>query len=272
MSIRAVTLAACGLALSVPGSAGGAIFGDANVGNPTLKVSAKGIALVEYTTMAGLKRRVLVLGAIDGLAHQTDPTVHAVELPDGLLGRLEEPGESALLARSEHPVRALRRPGAAVLRCRLQGARRHVLGAAGVAAKPADAGLRSWTERQRGVELHVSHWSGELPEFQLFRHWTYGAAHQGIFGRLLYRGAPVFGTRTPSASVRDEWSRNVYIDTFNSDFGPGWRHDMAIATHVCNGGFCDPFVPQRPARLPEHEAERQRPRGAPPDFGYRTRA
>ena len=38
---------------------------------------------------------------------------------------------------------ALRRPGTAVLRRRLQGARRDVLGAAGVAAEPADAGLRA---------------------------------------------------------------------------------------------------------------------------------
>ena len=109
-------------------------------------------------------------------------------------------------------------------------------------------GFAPWTERQRAVELHISHWSGELPELQVYSRWTYGGAHQGIFGRLLYRGEPVYGTRTSSPGVRDEWARNVSIDTFDSDYGPGWRHDTAIAAHVGNGGFCYSFVPQAPPR------------------------
>ena len=107
-------------------------------------------------------------------------------------------------------------------------------------------GFAPWTAKQRGVELHVSHWSGELPKLQVYRHWTYGRSTQGMFGRLLYRGRPVFGTRTPSATVRDEWARNVSIDTFNSDYGPGWKHDTAIATHRGSGGFCYSFVRQAP--------------------------
>ncbi len=109
-------------------------------------------------------------------------------------------------------------------------------------------GFEPWTDWQRGVELHVSHWSGDLPDLQLYRHWTYGRALQGLFGRLMYRGQPVYGTKTSSAGVRDEWSRNVYIDTLNSDYGPGWRHDTAIATHARNGGFCYSFVRQKPPR------------------------
>jgi hypothetical protein len=107
-------------------------------------------------------------------------------------------------------------------------------------------GFAPWTAKQRGVELHVAHWSGELPKLQIYRHWTYGRSTQGMFGRLLYRGQPVFGTRTPSATVRDEWARNVSIDTFNSDYGPGWKHDTAIATHPASGGFCYSFVRQAP--------------------------
>jgi hypothetical protein len=44
------------------------------------------------------------------------------------------------------------------------------------------------------------------------------------------------------------WSRNVSIDTFDSDYGPGWKHDTAIATHPGNGGFCYSFVPQAPPK------------------------
>ena len=107
-------------------------------------------------------------------------------------------------------------------------------------------GFEPWTAKQRGVELHVSHWSGPLPELEIYRRWTYSNAQQGFFGRLLYQGRPVYGTRTPSATVRDAFARNVYISAFNSDYGAGWRHDTAIVTHPRNGGFCYTFVPQAP--------------------------
>ena len=59
--------------------------------NPTLKVNADGIALVEYTTQAGRRRHVLVWGAINAIAHPTDAVLGAAGVPDRLLGRLEEP-------------------------------------------------------------------------------------------------------------------------------------------------------------------------------------
>ena len=36
-------------------------------------MNARGTALVEYSTAAGLRRHIVVWGAINGLAHQTDP-------------------------------------------------------------------------------------------------------------------------------------------------------------------------------------------------------
>ena len=70
---RGITIVMCAFALWLPASAAGAILGDANVRNPTLKVSSKGVALVEYTTAAGVRRHVLVWGAVNGIAHQTEP-------------------------------------------------------------------------------------------------------------------------------------------------------------------------------------------------------
>jgi hypothetical protein len=107
-------------------------------------------------------------------------------------------------------------------------------------------GFEPWTGAQKASELHLSHWSGPLPVLEIYRHWTYGGAQQGFFGRLMYNGAPVYGTRSSSASVTDTWARNIYIDVYNSDYGPGWRHDTAISTHPGNGGFCYSFVPQAP--------------------------
>jgi hypothetical protein len=76
--------------------------------------------------------------------------------------------------------------------------------------------------------------------------WTYNGSQQGILGRLTYRGQPVYGTRSPSARVSDPWARNVSIDSFDSSFGPGWKHVTQIGTHRGNGGFCYTFVPQPP--------------------------
>jgi hypothetical protein len=93
-------------------------------------------------------------------------------------------------------------------------------------------------------ELHLSHWTGSLPALEVSPNWTHGGRWQGLFGRLSYLGAPVFGTRTPSPRVADGSARYVYIDTLNSAYGPGWRRDAAKVTHRGNGAFCFSFVPQ----------------------------
>ena len=51
----------------------------------------------------------------------------------------------------------------------------------------------------------------------------------------------------PSASKRgDGYARYAYIDTYNSVYGPGWRHDAGKVLHFGNGSFCYSFVPQTP--------------------------
>ena len=230
----------------LPSTGLGAIFGDTDVSDPTLKVNARGTALVEYTTTAGLRRHVLVWGAMDGLAHQGGPGSRQqrfeLDYSGGWKSR-QNPRYWRTLRNACGPYDGPKLPFF-VTGCTapdgshwaLQAWRRNL----------PMRGFAPWTAKQRGVELHVSHWSGATAELQVYRHWTYGRAHQGIFGRLLYRGKPVYGTRTASATVRDEWARNVSIDTFDSDYGPGWKHDTAIATHTGNGGFCYSFVRQAP--------------------------
>jgi hypothetical protein len=232
--------------LACTGTAGASsIVSDRNVKDPTLEVNAAGTALVQYTTQAGLRRHVLFWGAVNaapnpsaGGAQQT----FRIDYSGGWKSRHD--------ARYWRSFRNVCRPYSGpqlpffVTGCTapdgsfwaLQSWQRNL----------PMRGFAPWTPQQSGYELHVSHWSGELPQLEVYRHWTYGNAHQGFFGRLTYDGQPVYGTRSPSASVSDEWARNVYIDTFDSDYGPGWRHDTAITTHPGSGGFCYSFVPQPP--------------------------
>jgi hypothetical protein len=241
-----IVIAAMAVAGWLPAGAGGAILGDASVSDPTLKVSADGTALVEYTTDAGVRRHVLVWGAINGLPHQSGPGSQQQRFEFDYSGGWKSRNDPRYWRTLRNTCRPYDGPKLPffVAGCKapdgsywaLQAWRRNL----------PMRGFASWTPKQKGVELHVSHWSGELAQLQVYRHWTYGRKLQGIFGRLLYRGRPVYGTRTASASIRDEWSRNVSIDTLDSDYGPGWKHDTAITTHVGNGGFCYSFVRQAP--------------------------
>ncbi len=45
----------------------------------------------------------------------------------------------------------------------------------------------------------------------------------------------------------------AYVDTFNSIFGAGWKHDAGKVAHSRNGAFCYSFVPQfTPIGYPLH--------------------
>jgi hypothetical protein len=231
--------------LPVPAMAS-TMFGDADVRDVSLKVNAAGVALVEYRTQSGRERHVLVWGAINALAHPTDQPSAQQKFRIDYSGGWKSRQDSSYWRKFENVCRSYDGPALPLLvaACRapdgsywaLQSWQRNL----------PMRGFEPWTEAQRAHELHVSHWSGPLPVLEVYGHWTYGRTKQGFFGRLTYRDEPVYGTRSPSARVADPWARNVYIDTYNSDFGPGWRHDTAITTHSGSGGFCYTFVAQAP--------------------------
>ena len=126
-------------------------------------------------------------------------------------------------------------------------------------------GIPPFLPQQAAFELHVSHWSGPLPVLEVSQNWTYGGRWQGLFGRLTYLGRPAYGFRTPSSRQRDPYARFFYVDTFNSVFGPGWKHDAGKVAHSRNGAFCYIFVPQwTPAGVSDARAAAARERRAPP--------
>jgi hypothetical protein len=108
-------------------------------------------------------------------------------------------------------------------------------------------GFAPWKREQTWHELHLSHWTGELPKLEVFVHWSYGGRWQGVFGRFTYLGAPVHGfASTGKGNPKERYGRNVYIDTLDSAYGPGWKRESGILTHRPTGTFCHSFVPQRP--------------------------
>jgi hypothetical protein len=103
-------------------------------------------------------------------------------------------------------------------------------------------GLRP-TFLQRSVEMHLSHWSGDLPEFVVKVDWVY-KIFDHLYGWLTYRGKGVYGFRsTKYGSPLDGWGRNVMVDTYNSRYGRGWKRENAFLTHRASGAFCYGFYP-----------------------------
>jgi hypothetical protein len=264
---RGLVAAALVAALVAPAQARGSeSLPDFNVQRPTLKVNKRGQALVEYTTTRGLRRHVLVWGAT---------------------GAVVPPTQSVRQARFRFDFsggwRSARRP---LWRTFANGCRKYdgpPLPQFVAGCKAPDGSywaLQTWQRRlpllgfapwlpiHTAWELHVSHWRGPLPVLEAHVNWTYGVSYVGVFGRFTYQGHPVFGFSTaPSGNPRDRYARNVYIDTLNSAYGPGWRRESGILTHRATGTFCHSFVPgQRPfAGYPSQE-----PRPAAQGSRYRV--
>jgi hypothetical protein len=127
-------------------------------------------------------------------------------------------------------------------------------------------GFDPWLPEQSNWELHLSHFSGDLPKLELYANWTYARRWQGVFGRYTYLGQPIFGFGANKKGVpKDKYGRNVYIDTYDSAYGSGWKREAGILTHKGTGTFCHSFVPQRPFAGYPSQATR------PPGTGARYR-
>ena len=100
---------------------------------------------------------------------------------------------------------------------------------------------------QAAWELRLSHWSGELPEFVVKLNWTrwgLSRVYDHLYGYLRYQGKPVHGFRsTPGGQPLDTFGRNIYVDTFNSKYGSGWKRENSFLTHKSSGVFCYGFYP-----------------------------
>jgi hypothetical protein len=99
------------------------------------------------------------------------------------------------------------------------------------------------TRERAAWELRLSHWSGPLPVLEIWTDWSYRRFHH-LYGRLTYKGAGVFGFRSTRFGVPlDTHGRNVFVDTFNSTYGRGWKRENSFLTHPPGGAFCYGFYP-----------------------------
>jgi hypothetical protein len=105
------------------------------------------------------------------------------------------------------------------------------------------------TSAQAAWELRLSHWTDELPHLTVTLDWAY-RRFDHIFGTFTFAGVPVHGFRsTAGGAPLDSYGRNIYVDTFDSPYGAGWKRENSFLTHKSAGTFCYGFYPHgsRPA-------------------------
>jgi hypothetical protein len=237
------------LALAAPAHAS-ELIADRNASRIALDVNAKGEALLTYRREGGLTRRVLAWGAVD--ARPPTAGVPQVKL------RLDYAGGWAKYRGRSTAFRTTYWQRFSSSSCRPYNGPRLVNLVAACKAPDGsywavqrwqrlqpNLGFDPWLKRHTDWELHLSHWTGPLPLLELYTHWSYGGSAVGVFARLTHGGVPVHGfDSTPRGVPLDGYGRNVYLDTYDSVYGPGWRRESGVLTHRPTGTLCHSFVPQ----------------------------
>ena len=229
--VRSFAVALC-LLLLAPASASASQLIDRNASGVRLTVNARGQALLTYRTRGSL-HRVVASGAVN--ARTPNPNVPQVQFRKDYSGRSwSNTGSSC--RRYDGPalawfVTACGAPDGSYWA--VQSWRRALPNFDG---RPGGlAGAR---------ELHLSHWTGGTATLEAWTDWVYGGRYHHLFGRLTYGGQPVYGfSATRVGSPLDDYGRNVYVDTYNSRYGKGWRRENAFLAHRPTGIFCYGFYP-----------------------------
>jgi hypothetical protein len=219
---------------------------DVNALNITLKVHGKR-ALVEYQAN-GKQRHVLVWGAIN--ARTPDSGLAQVRFKHDYSGGLKLEHRAMWKSFVDQCAKYDGPPLAYLLTaCKapdgsywaLQSWQRNL----------PHRGWAPWTDVQKAWELRVSHWSGPVATLELYTDWAFHGDAHDIFGRMTYGGVPVHGFHTTAnGEPTDSYGRSLYIDTFDSSYGPGWARETSVVFRKPSGAFCYSFWPTHDVSLP----------------------
>jgi hypothetical protein len=269
MRLRFVLLLAVLVAVVVPSSATASELIDRNASKVTLKVGRNGQALLSYNAR-GKRWNVLAWGAVNALPPTPSrrQVTFRLDYSGGWGTYKRNVWETLRNACAPYDGPALKW---LVTACKAPDgsywavqAWQRMLPNYGL---PARGNSAVW-------ELRLSHWRGQLPQLTVHLNWAYRRFHH-IFGSFTYLGKPVHGFKSTSAGVPlDTFGRNLYLDTFNSAYGKGWRRENSFLMHRGSGKFCYGFY--RHGSRPEGHGERYRGTiigpGVTPDISWETEA
>lgn len=222
-----------GLAAALASTASASQLIDRNATGVRLAVNAKGEALVTYRS-AGQTKHVLAWGAVNAIAPTRSRAQVAFKLDyAGGWGKYHKEywqTFGAACGAYDGPALAWK-----VTACK--------------APDGSYWALQAWQRMlpNYGVtptaandfwELRLSHWTGDLPVLTISTDWAW---HQWdhLYGTFTYGDVPVYGFKSKSSGEPlDTFGRNIYLDTFNSAYGAGWKRENSFLTHTGTGAFC----------------------------------
>jgi hypothetical protein len=112
-----------------------------------------------------------------------------------------------------------------------------------------DLGFTPWTPQLRAQWMEISHWTSDIAKITAGTDWVYAGRFQQLFGQVTYKGNPVYGFGTTSVGApTDSFGRLIYLDTFNSMYGSGWRRENSFVPHNPTGVFCYGFYTFDPTK------------------------
>ena len=250
---------ACMLALVLLAFAGEAAASELigrEAGRASLEVNGAGQAHVAWSE-GGVTRHVVAWGAINARAPQ--------------------PGVPQISFKLRYGARSIARAGCS----RYDGPPLAWLVDACKAPDGSYWALQRWARlkpnyggRTGGWELRLSHWTGPLALLELWTDWAY-RRFDHLYGRFSYQGRPVHGFRaTRQGNPLDDYGRNVFLDTLNSRYGPGWRRENSFLAQRPNGAFCYGLYPHgaRPSGEGTHYRATVIGPGVTPDVVWEGRA
>lgn len=242
----AVVFAAILTVLSSAASAGASQLIDRNAAGVKLAVNAKGEALLTYRA-AGQAKHVLAWGALDA----RQPTSGRPQVKF----RVDYSGRGRYWTSFGSQCRRYTGPKLAFLVTACSAPDGSYWAVQAWQTPLPDLGMTPWLPIQRAWELHLSHWSGPIAQLEAWTDWVYGARYHEVFGRLTYDGRPVYGyTATRVGNPTDSYGRLIYLDTYNSRYGAGWKRENSFLAHTPTGIFCYGFLARDPTRGYPHPA------------------
>ena len=227
--------------LALAGSASASQLIDRNATNIKLKVSRDGKAMLTYRAR-GRQWNVLAWGAVNAL--------HPSEVRNQVQFRLDRAGGWGTFGRRlefENACRPYDGPPLAQLVTACKAPDGSYWAVQRWQRALPNLGMTPWLPEQSAWALHLSHWTGPLAVLEGWTDWSWSGRYHHIFGRLTYLGRAVHGFKTNQFGARkDKYGRLVYLDTFGSKHGPGWRRENSFVTHKGTGVFCYNFRARNP--------------------------
>jgi hypothetical protein len=240
-----ISLAVCAAALVAAGAAPAAQLIDRNAGGVHLMANGKGEAMLTYRA-GGVLKHVLVWGAEN--ARTPNKGVKQFSFHKDYAGGWGK-YHTQYWKSFDNQCRPYDGPALPYVVAACKGPDGSYWAAQSWPQPLPDLGYTPWTPALRANWLEVSHWSGEVAKLETGTDWVYGGRFQQVFGRYTYKGVPVYGFGTTRyGAPTDGFGSLIYLDTYNSVYGQGWRRENSFVSHNPTGVFCYGFYTFDPTK------------------------